>query len=224
MILSIETSTEVCSVALHSEGKLLAYYELFTEKSHSSSLTLLIDNILKQANVSMTQLKGIALSEGPGSYTGLRVGTSVAKGLCYALDIPLYAISTLLAMAHAASQSILEGDYLLCPMIDARRMEVYTLLAKRGISQHYLNIIRPTEAFVFDDAAMKTWDKEDRPIVVFGNGAKKIKQASSHEKLFFLDNIYPSAKAIGDLFFLQNPTPVDIAYFEPYYLKQFNAK
>lgn len=229
MILSIETSTDVCSVALHSEGKLLAYYELFTEKSHSSSLTMLISNILKQANVSMRQLKGVALSEGPGSYTGLRVGTSVAKGLCYALDIPLYAVSTLLAMTHTASQSLwaalrIQEDYLLCPMIDARRMEVYTLLAKRSAAHKQLNIVRPTEAFVFDDEAIKEWSKDECPIVIFGNGAKKIKQASSYEKLFLLENIYPSAKAIGDLFYLQSPHAVDVAYFEPYYLKQFNAK
>ncbi len=215
MILSIETSTEVCSVALHLEGKLLASYELFTEKSHATSLTLLIESILKQANVSMSQLKGVALSQGPGSYTGLRVGTSVAKGLCYALEIPLYAISTLLAMAHTARQMLVNEDFLLCPMLDARRMEVYTLL-----TDNRLTILKPTQALVFEDSLMRELTATKK-VVIFGNGAKKWKQASTDENLILLENIYPSAKAIGELFYLQSPANVDIAYFEPQYLKEF---
>jgi tRNA threonylcarbamoyladenosine biosynthesis protein TsaB len=215
MILSIETSTEVCSVALHSEGKLLTSYELFTEKSHATSLTLLIDSILKQANVNMSRLKGVALSQGPGSYTGLRVGTSVAKGLCYALEIPLYAVSTLLAMAHTARQLLVNEDFLLCPMLDARRMEVYTLL-----TDSRLTILKPTQALIFEDTLMRELTATKK-IVIFGNGAKKWKQASTNENLLLVENIYPSAKAIGDLFYLQSPDAVNIAYFEPQYLKEF---
>jgi tRNA threonylcarbamoyladenosine biosynthesis protein TsaB len=218
MILSIETATEVCSIALHKEGKSIAHYEIFTEKAHSSALTLLIDSILKHNKTSMQDLIGIVLSQGPGSYTGLRVGTSVAKGLCYALEIPLYAVNTLLSMVYQVNQIPAYQHLRYCPMLDARRMEVYTLL-----TDSKLNIIKPTKALVFTDESWVEWTSPNTPtdILIFGNGAKKCKEVSTNPQLILIENMYPSAKAIGDLFYLQKPQPVDLAYFEPFYLKEF---
>lgn len=223
MILSIETSTEVCSIALHQQGKLLAYSELFTEKSHSSALTLLIKSIFEHTHSSMNDLQGIAISEGPGSYTGLRVGTSVAKGLCYALEIPLYAVNTLLAMAQSVKQMLIDQIFFLCPMIDARRMEVYTTLLNND-----LQIVLPIQALIFDEKGeellLSNLPSSDIPILLFGNGANKCKKASSTKNFVLLENIYPSAKAIGELYYLQQTKQVDVAYFEPYYLKPFHTQ
>ncbi|MCU0390124.1 MAG: tRNA (adenosine(37)-N6)-threonylcarbamoyltransferase complex dimerization subunit type 1 TsaB [Thermoflexibacter sp.] len=218
MILSIETSTEVCSVALHSDNKLLAYSELFTEKSHSSALTLLIEDIIKNTQKEMKDLQGIVLSQGPGSYTGLRVGTSVAKGLCYALNIPLYAVNTLLAMSYVASKMIFNQPVYLCPMIDAKRMEVFSMLTNPD-----LEIIKPVEALVLTTESF-TEILANQVIVIFGDGANKCKKIIPNENLLLLENIYPSAKAIGDLFFLQKAQEVSIAYFEPFYLKEVYTK
>jgi tRNA threonylcarbamoyladenosine biosynthesis protein TsaB len=219
MILSIETSTEVCSVALHEKSKLLAYYELFTEKSHSSALTLLVKNMIENTQKKLPDLQGVVLSQGPGSYTGLRVGTSVAKGLCYSLDIPLYAVDTLLAMIHTAKQMAFSVEEVwFCPMIDARRDEVFTMLA-----DSQLNVLKPTEAMIL---TQDSFAKElvEKTIFVFGDGAEKAKRIIDHPNLMFLKNIYPSAKAIGDLFFLQKAQQVDVAYFEPFYLKEVYTK
>ncbi|SFE76503.1 tRNA (adenosine(37)-N6)-threonylcarbamoyltransferase complex dimerization subunit type 1 TsaB [Thermoflexibacter ruber] len=219
MILSIETSTEVCSVALHENSKVLSYYELFTEKSHSSALTLLIKNVIENTQKKLSDLQGILLSQGPGSYTGLRVGTSVAKGLCYALDIPLFAVDTLLAMIHTAKQMMyLRDEVLFCPMIDARRDEVFTMLA-----DSQLHILKPTEALILTQDSLAK-ELAEKTIVIFGDGADKAKRIISHSNLIFLKNIYPSAKAIGDLFFLQKAQQVDVAYFEPFYLKEVYTK
>jgi tRNA threonylcarbamoyladenosine biosynthesis protein TsaB len=218
MILSIETSTEVCSVALHSDNKLLAYSELFTEKSHSSALTLLIEDIIKNTQEEMKDLQGIVLSQGPGSYTGLRVGTSVAKGLCYALNIPLYAVNTLLAMSYVASKMIFNQPVYLCPMIDAKRMEVFSMLTNPD-----LEIIKPVEALVLTTESFAEI-LANQVIVIFGDGANKCKKIIPNENLLLLENIYPSAKAIGDLFFLQKAQEVSIAYFEPFYLKEVYTK
>ena len=168
----------------------------------------------------MKNLTGIALSQGPGSYTGLRVGTSVAKGLCYALDIPLYAVDTLEAMAHGATQMLLDRDVLLCPMIDARRMEVYTALLDTDLKSRLA-----LQALVFDQSAealiTSKLTAHENFVVLFGSGAKKCKQASKSNQIVLLEHIYPSAKSIGDLFYLQNPASVEVAYFEPAYLKPF---
>lgn len=219
MILSIETSTEVCSVALHEKSKLLAYYELFTEKSHSSALTLLIKNIIENTQKKLSDLQGIVLSQGPGSYTGLRVGTSVAKGLCYSLDIPLYAVDTLLAMVYSAKQMVVSVDEVLfCPMIDARRNEVFTMLA-----DSQFHVLKSTEALILTQDSFAK-ELAEKTIATFGDGAEKAKKIIEHPNLILLKNIYPSAKAIGDLFFLQKAQQVDLAYFEPFYLKEVYTK
>ena len=124
LILSIDTSTKVCSVALHQDGNLLAISELFTEKSHSGMLTTLCENVVKYAGFSLKSLDAFAVAKGPGSYTGLRIGVSTAKGFCFALDKPLISVNTLGAMAYQL-KDFYDEIHLLCPMIDARRMEVY---------------------------------------------------------------------------------------------------
>src|SRR6478609_5772251 len=140
LILSLETSTTVCSVAIHRGQNLLASAEVHIEQSHASKLAVLIDDVRKLSGIELKELSAIAISSGPGSYTGLRIGTSTAKGLCYALGIPLISINTLEVLAHQMSE-VNVGKAFLCPMIDARRMEVYCLLMDNA-----LNLIQATEA------------------------------------------------------------------------------
>ena len=150
LIVSIDTSTKVCSVALHKEGKLLGLSELFTEKSHSGMLTTLVENVVKQAGYELSQLDAIAVAKGPGSYTGLRIGVSTAKGLSFALDKPLIAVGTLAMMANGYMQKHPNYGGLICPMIDARRMEVYTTIFDLS-----LNVITPTEAKIIDEMVIR---------------------------------------------------------------------
>lgn len=145
VILSLETSVDTCSVAIHDEGKLLASETIEEPQAHASKLGLLIEKVLKDSNKSSAQLEAVAVTSGPGSYTGLRIGVSTAKGLCYSLNIPLIAVNTLQLMAYQASHSISEGT-LMCPMIDARRMEVYSLLMDSSLS-----ILAPIKAEIIDE-------------------------------------------------------------------------
>jgi tRNA threonylcarbamoyladenosine biosynthesis protein TsaB len=224
MILSIETSTTICSVALHDNGNLLANQDLFAEQSHSGMLTVMIDNILAQTKTTKQQLTAIAISDGPGSYTGLRIGASTAKGLCFALGIPLIAISTLQAIALQIANKLggfltneLGNKVLLCPMLDARRMEVYTALYNIN-----LEIISPIEALVVDENSLSNLI-ETHTIICFGNGADKCKTVLKHSNFKFIDNISPSACTIGELA-AKNTKTVDLIYYEPLYLKEYLAK
>ncbi|MEH0153861.1 tRNA (adenosine(37)-N6)-threonylcarbamoyltransferase complex dimerization subunit type 1 TsaB [Limibacter armeniacum] len=217
MILSIDTSTTVCSVALHqTDGTLVAFYELHVEQSHAEYLNQLIANVMGNAGVKNTDLKAVAISEGPGSYTGLRIGTAAAKGFCYTLEIPLIAVSTLKSMAKEIAPYYKEG-ILLCPMIDARRMEVYTALYDTA-----LNETEKVHPKVMDETSFKE-ELDKQPIVFFGNGADKCKEVLAHENSTFLDGIVPSAKHVGTLAaekFAKEEFE-DVAYFEPFYLKEF---
>ncbi|HEY8402519.1 MAG TPA: tRNA (adenosine(37)-N6)-threonylcarbamoyltransferase complex dimerization subunit type 1 TsaB [Cytophagaceae bacterium] len=215
LILSIETSTKAFSVALHEEGKLLADFEMLVEKSHSRVITLAIEQLFVMTNRKMADLKAVAVSKGPGSYTGLRIGVSTAKGLCFALDIPLIAINTLEAMAFEVNR--FNPGYLVCPMIDARRMEVYCTVMDKD-SQ----IIRPTEAVILNEDSFN--DLLDTNSIFFcGDGSEKAKTLFNKPNAFFIDNLYPSAKNIGflagDRFRARYFE--DVAYFEPFYLKDF---
>jgi tRNA threonylcarbamoyladenosine biosynthesis protein TsaB len=217
LILSIDTSTRACSVALHQDSVLLTSSELFAEKSHSGMLTTLIDNTLKVASVSYQDLDAIAVAKGPGSYTGLRIGVSTAKGLCFALDKPLLGINTLEAMAWQVNDFVVES-HLLCPMIDARRMEVYcSILDKKG------QIIEPTQAKIIDEFSfLETLEKQS--VVFFGDGAAKCQKAITHPNAIFLQNvIQPSAKTVGLLAStaLNLGQTESVADFEPFYLKDF---
>jgi tRNA threonylcarbamoyladenosine biosynthesis protein TsaB len=219
VILSIETSTKVCSVAIHNMGELVAESTLYVDKSHSEKLALLIQDLVTYADLKTNDLTAVAIASGPGSYTGLRIGTSTAKGLCYALDIPLIAVNTLEAMAYGVSQSITE-DLVLCPMLDARRMEVYSLLANKE-----LTIIHPTEAKIIDENSyVKELSKNK--ILFFGNGANKCEPIlGSNPNAFFIKSYAISAVYVGALAWkkYQHKEIEDLAYFEPEYLKEFKA-
>lgn len=216
-ILSIETATKSCSVALHEEGQLLGTQELHIDRSHSEYLAQMIKDLLGYTGKSMRDLSAVAVSKGPGSYTGLRIGVSTAKGLCYGLGIPLLAVNSLLAMAREVKQYNL-NQYDLCPMLDARRMEVYCLIADRE-----LNIKKPTEAMIISETSFKAELKIGK-IVFFGNGMPKSREIlGRHENACFVENIYPKAASIGFLAFIKwkQKEFENTETFEPFYLKDF---
>ena len=217
MILSIETSTTVCSAALHDQGKLVAFEITHVPNSAASQLAVMIDKLLKQPSV---KLEAVAVSSGPGSYTGLRIGVATAKGICYALSLPLIAINSLELMASEVNPGFEIGSSLLCPMIDARRMEVYTMLLDGK-----MNVVSPIEAKVIDELSF-TDRLQNSKIFFFGNGADKCKSVITHPNAVFVDNIFPSAEYMGSMAFhsLQENKFEDIADFEPAYLKDFIAK
>jgi|TARA_B110000263_G_C15174638_1_gene448613 tRNA threonylcarbamoyladenosine biosynthesis protein TsaB len=216
-ILNIETSTKACSVALFSGKELVSHKEHVEEKfSHSEKLSLYMLEVLDLAKITFTDLSAIAISMGPGSYTGLRIGVSTAKGLCYALDIPLISISTLQAMAYGIS--LTKKSDVFCPMIDARRMEVYSAFynAKN-------KLIRKIQADIIDE---KSYQKElTDKVLFFGDGSEKLHETIIHDNASFVSNFHPSAKFLGPLAFnkFQETDFEDTAYFEPYYLKDFIA-
>lgn len=218
-ILSLETSTDICSVALHEQGTLLATSEVHIEQSHASKLAVLIDQVLKNAGVSSRNLKAVAVSAGPGSYTGLRIGASTAKGLCLGLNIPLIGIGTLELLAFQMKNFNLKDGYL-CPMIDARRMEVYCFLTDAD-----LNVILPVDAKVVDESSFAS-ELEQKEILFFGNGAPKCKNVICHPNARFVDGVYPQASQLGFLAFRrwQHNAVDDVSLFKPAYFKDFVAK
>jgi tRNA threonylcarbamoyladenosine biosynthesis protein TsaB len=215
LLLAIETTTKNCSVALFENSNLIQFEEKNTnEYSHSEQLTLFIESVIKKSNITLKAIDGVILSKGPGSYTGLRIGTSTAKGLCYSLDIPLLSLSTLKTMALAIS---LKYDYkFYCPMIDARRMEVFA-----SIYDHQNNQVRAIKADIVDKYTYAQFLKEK--VLFFGDGALKCRLIIDNPNAYFIDGIFPSAKDMGVLAFEKfvNKDFEDIAYFEPYYLKDF---
>lgn len=217
-LLSIDTSTRGCSVAMHENGELLAAYELFTDKSSSAMLTTLIQNVVRDSGYSLNDIDALAVAKGPGSYTGLRVGVSTAKGICYALDKPLVAVNTLEAMFMQV-KGYFDSKMLFCPMIDARRMEVYAaVFDSSGL------IIKPTQAVILQE---NSFDEllEKGQVVFFGDGAAKCRTlfSSRLNAVFINEEIKPSAKTVGLLAekSFKNNIFEDIAIFEPYYLKDF---
>ncbi|RRB04137.1 tRNA (adenosine(37)-N6)-threonylcarbamoyltransferase complex dimerization subunit type 1 TsaB [Larkinella rosea] len=218
LILSLDTSTTVCSVALHRDGAVVACYELFTDKSSSGMLTTLIQNAVQQSGYQLSELDAIAVAKGPGSYTGLRIGVSTAKGLCFALDKPLLAINTLEAMAHQLS-GFYPISHALCPLLDARRMEVYG-----AVYDFEGREIQPTSAQIIDEQSFADLLTE-RPVVFFGNGAAKCRAVLGHQAnaVFPESVVHPSAKTVGKLAaiaYVENRFE-NVADFEPYYLKDF---
>ena len=215
LILLIETATKSCSVSLSSENKIIACKEEVNKQySHAEKLTVFITELFKTQDFSIKDLDAIAVSKGPGSYTGLRIGISTAKGLCYALDIPLISVSTLRAMAFRMAQK--EESDLYCPMIDARRMEVYNAFYNSTNKE-----IRGIQADIIE---AHSYQKElDKKVLFFGDGAQKCKQIIQHPNAKFLDDIFPSSKdmlEIANEKFSENFFE-DVAYFEPFYLKDF---
>jgi tRNA threonylcarbamoyladenosine biosynthesis protein TsaB len=220
LILSLETSTTVCSVALHNNGKLVASAEMHKEQSHASKLAVLIDQVVKLVDIPMSAIQAIAVSEGPGSYTGLRIGVSTAKGLCFALGIPLLSVSTLSLLAKQIQLKAILDNAWLCPMIDARRMEVYC-----QIFDSEINVLRPIEAKVIDEESFRE-SLSDHKIIFFGDGAAKCKSVITHSNAFFISDIVPSAKELGFLAsekFSRNEFE-NLVTFEPFYLKEFLIK
>ena len=217
IILTLDTSTKNCSVALFNGNKIIALKEQNSDGyTHAEQLTLFIDQVVKSASFTLKEIKAIAISKGPGSYTGLRIGTSTAKGLCYALDIPLISISTLKAMAFTMTKSHVADIY--CPMIDARRMEVFS-----AVYNVKNNEIRGVQADVVDEQTYANFLNNE--VLFFGDGALKCKEIINHKNAKFIEGIYPSAKNLGILANakFENKDFEDVAYFEPYYLKDFVA-
>ena len=204
-------------MAVHNETGLLAAYDLFTDKSSSAMLTSLMRDSVTHAGFELANIDAIVVAKGPGSYTGLRVGVSTAKGLCYALDKPLIAINTLQAMALQLTPFY--PGHLFCPMIDARRMEVYA-----AVLDENNGFVRETQAVIVNEASFEDL-LADQKVVFFGDGAAKCKPIlEKHSNAVFpAIDIKPSAKTVGELgkIAFQNGQFEDVASFEPYYLKDF---
>lgn len=217
LILNIETSTSVCSAALTDNGQAIRYHIDPDTHNHAKQLPLFIDDLLQWTKAEGRSLDAVALSQGPGSYTGLRIGTATAKGICYGLQIPLLAIDTLQIMAYSAARQANNG--LLCPMIDARRMEVYCALYNQRAER-----LTETEAKVIDGESFRT-ALEKETIHFFGDGAAKCKAVIEHPNAVFIDNIVPDARQMGLLAeeAYKAGQFADIAYFSPYYLKEYQA-
>lgn len=221
-ILSIETATPVCSVALSAGNQVVAVKESDVKNSHAEIVTVFIDELLKENRIKTSSIEAVAVSKGPGSYTGLRIGVSTAKGLCYSLDIPLIAIGTLQSMAWGMACKLedeLEPSTLYCPMIDARRMEVYCALFDKENKE-----VLETNAKIVDQNSFSDYLEKSK-IVFFGDGAAKCQEILTHPNAVFIEDLHPSAidlAAIAHLRF-QNEQFEDVAYFEPFYLKDFIA-
>ena len=223
MILCLETATPVCSVALNDGCCTLALRETDGQNAHSEKITNFIREMMDTAGIDYHQLDAVAVSKGPGSYTGLRIGVSTAKGICYAADLPLMAIDTLEAMAYGMKEKlgsqIAEND-LLVPMIDSRRMEVYA-----SIFDANLNKIHDTEAMVIDENSFADLRKDHR-LWLFGDGAPKLASLFENQtNISVIDGFKPSAAYMRPLAekALKEQQFVDVAYFEPFYLKDFIA-
>ena len=217
LILGIETATKNCSVALFNNGIVIAEKEHISDGyTHAEQLNLFIQDVIDSVNITLNKVEAVALSMGPGSYTGLRIGTSTAKGLCYALDIPLIAISTLRAMAFTMAKN--KNSAIYCPMIDARRMEVFSALYDVNNKE-----IRGVQADIVDENTYAGFLSNE--ILFFGDGSLKCQEIVNHKNAKFIEGIYPSAKSLGILAQakFENKDFEDVAYFEPYYLKDFVA-
>lgn len=220
LILSIDTSTRGCSVALHQNGQLLASYDLLADKSTAGMLTTLIKNAVEHAGFTLAEVDAFAVAKGPGSYTGLRIAVSTAKGLCFSLDKPLLAVNTLEALTLQV-KDFFPDNYLFCPMLDARRMEVYCAIFDKNL--HY---VENTQAKIIDNESFVEVLKRHK-IVFFGDGAAKCAAilGQNPQAIFLPQFIYPSAKSVGQLvtILFEQQQFEDVANFEPYYLKDFMA-
>ncbi|MEM6735151.1 MAG: tRNA (adenosine(37)-N6)-threonylcarbamoyltransferase complex dimerization subunit type 1 TsaB [Bacteroidota bacterium] len=215
-ILSIETSSDVCSVALHKNGLLISNQLHKIDKSHSSLLPPIAIEVCKEANVTLKELEAIAVSEGPGSYTGLRIGVSTAKGFAYTLGIPVITVPTIDIMLEAVRGKF-QGKYLLCAMMDARRMEVYAKMEDQDEKE-----IWPLQAMILSQDSFVDLKET---IYLFGNGMPKFREIVTQENLIFIDEIYPDAVNMGNIAHGKYQAKIfeDVAYFEPNYLKEWQT-
>ena len=219
-ILHIETSTEVCSVSVSQDGASIFTKEDFNGPSHATLLGVYVDEALSFVDNHAIPLDAVAVSCGPGSYTGLRIGVSMAKGICYGRNIPLIGIPTPEVMCvPVLLNHDLPEDALLCPMIDARRMEVYAAIYDRSLKE-----CREIGADIIDENSYKEF-LDEHPVYFFGNGAAKCREKINHPNAHFIDDIYPLAKWMFPLAekAVAKEDYKDVAYFEPFYLKEFVA-
>ncbi|RKR14102.1 tRNA threonylcarbamoyladenosine biosynthesis protein TsaB [Maribacter vaceletii] len=215
ILLNLETATTNCSVSIAKDGELIVLKEHDSSNySHAEQLHIFIEEALQEASLSSKDIDAIAVSKGPGSYTGLRIGVSAAKGLCFSLDVPLISIATLESMAH---QVVLEENTVIIPVLDARRMEVYSTVFNASYSE-----IRETRAEIIDENSFSKY-VENGKVIIAGNGAEKCKDILTHLNFEFNTSVVPSAKEMAKLSYqkYQNKDFEDVAYFEPYYLKDF---
>ena len=220
-ILHIETSTQVCSVAVSEDSHVIFQLEDHSGPNHAERLGSMVDEALSFTDNHAIPFDAVAVSCGPGSYTGLRIGVSMAKGICYGRNLKLIAVPTLeLMCVPVLLREMVEENALLCPMIDARRMEVYA-----GIYDRALKEVRPVGADVVDAETYKQW-LDERPVYFFGNGAAKCMETINHPNAHLIEGIKPLAKWMQPLAErrLLNGQTEDVAYFEPFYLKDYVAK
>jgi len=220
-ILLIETATPVCSVAISIAGETVIEKSSIEKNAHSKILTVFIQEAMNETNLKFADLDAVAVSKGPGSYTGLRIGVSAAKGFCYALNIPLIAVNTLQSMAGGMKERFQEikENQLFCPMIDARRMEVYSAIYDQDLDQ-----IRETKAEIIDEKSFTEYLDQNK-MIFFGDGAAKCKEVIDHPNASFISDFEPSAthmKFLAEEKFLKQQFE-DVAYCEPFYLKDFIA-
>jgi len=225
LLLSLETSTQCCSVALHDAGVLVADKVIETPRSAASQLAVMIDEVFQSSNRKPQELNGVIVAAGPGSYTGLRIGVATAKGLCFALNIPIVSINTLRLMAYQFLSSKLfenfhSNEVLLCPMIDARRMEVYCAMLDQNLSY-----VEPVQAKVIDEESFRSLIVAN-PVVFFGEGADKCKEVIKHSNAHFVSGVIPLASSLGEIGFKKWRVGdyEDRVSFEPFYLKDFLIK
>lgn len=221
-ILHLETSTDVCSVAVSEDGACIFKKEDHSGPNHAVSLGVFAQEAMSFADSHAIPLDAVAVSQGPGSYTGLRIGVSMAKGICYGRDLPLIAVPTLelLCVPVLLGHEEIEDDALLCPMLDARRMEVYSAIYDRA-----LHTVRETKAEVVEEGTYNEW-LDSRPVYFFGNGADKCAALLTHPNAHLIKGIEPLAKWMFPLAEkrMAQQKFEDVAYFVPYYLKDFVAK
>ena len=227
-VLCIETSTKVCSAALCKDGAVLEQLIEREEGNHARLLPTYIDRLIKTAREKNLSIDAVALSEGPGSYTGLRIGTSTAKGLCYGLDVPLIPIPTLQILCEAAKKQKTASEKCnLCPMIDARRMEVYTALYNADLQSQTdvcaVVVENEDSLYSMDKAAFAS--STEQPVYYFGDGAAKCQSVLAQPNWQFIDGIVPEAQYMGALAEngMRKVEGTDLAYYEPFYLKEFVA-
>ncbi|WP_108246272.1 tRNA (adenosine(37)-N6)-threonylcarbamoyltransferase complex dimerization subunit type 1 TsaB [Muricauda brasiliensis] len=214
-ILHLETATTNCSVSIAKDGEMLVLKENNAANySHSEQLHVFIKEALEEASLSFSDLDAVAISKGPGSYTGLRIGVSSAKGLCFSLDIPLISVPTLQSMAH---QVDIKPGELVIPVLDARRMEVYSCVYNASYKE-----VRETRAEIIEEASFSEF-VSDSKVYIIGSGAEKIRGVLEHPNFIFNESVVPSAKDMIQIALqkYQSNEFEDVAYFEPYYLKDF---
>ena len=218
MILSLETSTSVCSLAVHNEGLCIAEQSYNVPKSHTTLMPEVIRQLLDNLNIDRSALEAIAVSDGPGSYTGLRIGTATGKGLCSALEIPLISINSLDIMIEEM-RPIVSGISYIAPMIDARRMEVYMKLVDKECLE-----LRDTQAVILSPDLFINY--VEHPILLVGDGVSKCEGFIDHPHLNFAPYIYPRAQSMGPLAFqkFKNRAFENLQNFEPNYFKEFHTK